>query len=200
MLAFDKKTFCMTSTGPMVGASGAISGILGAFLESQLSAWIGRRRTRRIAIVCLEAVSWFTIAAWLVVRTIPARPDRTSSFAWHFLPGAALGFRQSFCDRQPQSYSRDPVAAGVGRAKERFADVREILITDPRAPVLQGQGHLAPSKLASLTRRFPNPFVTTPSTCGWKRLPASNPWWPARPRPLERALSERNGESRPDFR
>ena len=72
-------------TSPMVGASCAISGIVGAFLALRLSDWrapaIGD-----ISVLLVEGISWLAVAAWFNTRTIPAEPDRTSSFAWHFIP------------------------------------------------------------------------------------------------------------------
>jgi membrane associated rhomboid family serine protease len=72
-------------TSPMVGASGSISGILGAFLALQLSARIGGRR-QNLVLLLLEAIPPFAVVAWFVTRTIPSEPDRSSAVAWHLIP------------------------------------------------------------------------------------------------------------------
>jgi membrane associated rhomboid family serine protease len=72
-------------TSPMVGASGSISGILGAFLALHYSDGISRGRQNLLALL-LEAFAPFAVVAWFVMRTIPPRPDRASSAAWHLIP------------------------------------------------------------------------------------------------------------------
>jgi membrane associated rhomboid family serine protease len=72
-------------TSPMVGASGAISGILGAFLALQFSKRIGQAGYN-IAFLVLEMLTLLGIVAWFVTRRIPAEPDLPSSVAWHLIP------------------------------------------------------------------------------------------------------------------
>jgi membrane associated rhomboid family serine protease len=73
------------SLKPVAGASGAISGILGAYLAFHLS---GRARHRVPAglLLVLEGASVLAVVAWLVLRTIPAQPDLTCSIVYHFIP------------------------------------------------------------------------------------------------------------------
>ena len=73
------------SLKPVAGASGAISGILGASLAPHLS---GRARHGVPAglLVVLEGASVLAVVAWLVLRTIPAQPDLTCSIVYHFIP------------------------------------------------------------------------------------------------------------------
>jgi membrane associated rhomboid family serine protease len=72
-------------TRPMVGASGAISGVLGAFLAQRFSERAGRRRRTAVALL-LEAIPLLAVAVWFVTRDIPSEPDRVSSLAWHLIP------------------------------------------------------------------------------------------------------------------
>jgi membrane associated rhomboid family serine protease len=72
-------------TGPMVGASGSISGILGAFLAVRFSDRI-RRGRQHLLVLLLEALAAFAAVAWFVMRNIPSKPDRASSAAWHLIP------------------------------------------------------------------------------------------------------------------
>jgi membrane associated rhomboid family serine protease len=73
------------SLKPVAGASGAISGILGAYLAFHLS---GRARHGVAAglLRVLEGASVLAVVAWLVLRTIPAQPDLTCSLVYHFIP------------------------------------------------------------------------------------------------------------------
>jgi membrane associated rhomboid family serine protease len=72
-------------TSPMVGASGSISGILGAFLAQHFSKWISQGR-RNLAVLLLEALSLLAVVTWFLIRPIPSEPDRPSSVAWHLVP------------------------------------------------------------------------------------------------------------------
>jgi membrane associated rhomboid family serine protease len=72
-------------TRPMVGASGSISGILGAFLALRFSQRIGQRRQTVVALF-LEALPLLAVVVWFVTRDIPSEPDRVSSLAWHVFP------------------------------------------------------------------------------------------------------------------
>jgi membrane associated rhomboid family serine protease len=72
-------------TNPMVGASGAISGILGAFLAMHFSKRNGRGR-RNVVVLLLEALALLAVAAWFLVRPTPSEPDRLSGAAWHLVP------------------------------------------------------------------------------------------------------------------
>jgi membrane associated rhomboid family serine protease len=72
-------------TGPMVGASGAISGALGAFLALRLSQRLGRRR-QNVAVLLLEVIPALAMVVWFVTRNMPSGPDRASSAAWHVIP------------------------------------------------------------------------------------------------------------------
>jgi membrane associated rhomboid family serine protease len=72
-------------TSPMVGASGAISGVLGAFLAQHFSRRI-RQAGCNVPFLLLEVLSWLAVAAWFVTRRIPAAPDLPSSVAWHLIP------------------------------------------------------------------------------------------------------------------
>jgi membrane associated rhomboid family serine protease len=80
-------------TGPMVGASGSISGILGAFLALR---YAETRSRQRLSLANLfEALPLLAGVAWLVSRNIPAEPDRVTSATWHLIPFllAWYGFR-----------------------------------------------------------------------------------------------------------
>jgi membrane associated rhomboid family serine protease len=72
-------------TNPLVGASGAISGVLGAFLALHFSRRIGRT-SYNIAFLILELLTMFAIGAWFATRHIPSEPDLPSSIAWHLIP------------------------------------------------------------------------------------------------------------------
>lgn len=78
-------------TGPMVGTSGAISGILGVFLALRMSERIGPRRQTVVRLL-LETVPLFAVAAWFVARDVPSEPDRASSAAWHLIPFLAAWY------------------------------------------------------------------------------------------------------------
>jgi membrane associated rhomboid family serine protease len=69
-------------TSPMVGASGSISGILGVFLALHVSERIGQGRQVHL----LETIASLAVVAWFVTRSIPSKPDRPSSVAWHLIP------------------------------------------------------------------------------------------------------------------
>jgi membrane associated rhomboid family serine protease len=72
-------------TSPMVGASGAICGVLGAFMALRLThgALEGHRK---IALLTIEGMAIIGVVVWLVVRTSSASPDRMSALMWHALP------------------------------------------------------------------------------------------------------------------
>jgi membrane associated rhomboid family serine protease len=72
-------------TAPMVGASGAVSGVLGAFLALEYSARIGRGG-KHIAILLVEALVLLLVGAWFITRKLPSEPDRASAVAWHLIP------------------------------------------------------------------------------------------------------------------
>jgi membrane associated rhomboid family serine protease len=72
-------------TNPLVGASGSISGILGAFLALRFSERIGRRR-QTVVVLLLEAMAALAVVAWFVTRSVPPEPDRELSVAWHLIP------------------------------------------------------------------------------------------------------------------
>jgi membrane associated rhomboid family serine protease len=72
-------------TKPAAGASGAISGILGAFLALRLPRWPVRDR-RNLAVLAIESACLVGIVAWLLVRTQPRVPDRMSALMWHLIP------------------------------------------------------------------------------------------------------------------
>jgi membrane associated rhomboid family serine protease len=72
-------------TRPMVGASGSISGILGAFLAQRFSERVGQRRQAVVALL-LEALPLLAVVVWFVTRDIPSEPDWMSSLAWHLIP------------------------------------------------------------------------------------------------------------------
>jgi membrane associated rhomboid family serine protease len=70
---------------PMVGASGSISGILGAFLAIQFSESI-RQWRQTFVVILLEATPALAVTGWLVARSMPSAPDRASAAAWHLIP------------------------------------------------------------------------------------------------------------------
>ena len=72
-------------TRPAAGASGAISGILGAFLALRLPRWPMRDR-RNLAVLAIESAWLLGVVAWLLVRTPPQVPDRMSALMWHLIP------------------------------------------------------------------------------------------------------------------
>jgi membrane associated rhomboid family serine protease len=72
-------------TRPMVGASGSLSGTLGAFLALHFSGRIGRRR-HTVVVVLLEATPSLAMIGWLVTRKMPSEPDRAAAAAWHMIP------------------------------------------------------------------------------------------------------------------
>ena len=72
-------------TRPMVGASGSISGILGAFLALHFSEKIGQRR-RTVVVLLLEATPSVAVVGWFITRNMPSEPDRASAAAWHLIP------------------------------------------------------------------------------------------------------------------
>jgi membrane associated rhomboid family serine protease len=72
-------------TSPMVGASGSISGILGAFLALRFCERIGQRRQTVVGPL-LEAMPSLAVVAWFFTRNLPSEPDRASSAAWHLIP------------------------------------------------------------------------------------------------------------------
>jgi membrane associated rhomboid family serine protease len=71
-------------TNPMVGASGSISGILGAFLAHHFSGRLGRMAPTAVALL-LEMIPWLAVIAWFVTRNMPSEPDHASSAAWHLI-------------------------------------------------------------------------------------------------------------------
>jgi membrane associated rhomboid family serine protease len=73
------------SLKPVAGASGAISGILGASLALYLSRSTHHGIPAGLLVV-LEVASVLAVVAWLVLRTIPAQPDLTCSLVYHFIP------------------------------------------------------------------------------------------------------------------
>jgi membrane associated rhomboid family serine protease len=70
---------------PFAGASGAISGILGAFSALQLPRWRVRDH-RNLAVLAIESACLISIVAWLIVRTPSPAPDRASALMWHLIP------------------------------------------------------------------------------------------------------------------
>jgi membrane associated rhomboid family serine protease len=72
-------------TKPVAGASGAISGVLGAFLALRLPRWPVRDR-RSLAVPALESACILGVVAWLLLRSPPAVPDRMSALMWHLIP------------------------------------------------------------------------------------------------------------------
>ena len=72
-------------TKPSAGASGAISGVLGAFLALQLPRRaIGDRRN--LAVLAIESASLAGVVAWLLSQSSPAVPGRISALMWHLIP------------------------------------------------------------------------------------------------------------------
>jgi membrane associated rhomboid family serine protease len=76
---------CPDSTTPMVGASGAICGLLGAFLALRIPRWPTWDR-RNLAVLAVETACALGVVIVLVAWTPPRTPDRMSSFLWHLLP------------------------------------------------------------------------------------------------------------------
>jgi membrane associated rhomboid family serine protease len=72
-------------TRPVVGASGSISGILGAFLALHFSERIGRGR-QAVVVLLLEATPPLAVIGWFVTRSMPSAPDQASAAAWHLIP------------------------------------------------------------------------------------------------------------------
>ncbi len=70
---------------PFVGASGAISGVLGAFLALRSPRWAFGDR-RNLAVLAIESASLVGLVAWLLSRTLPVVPDRLSALMWHLIP------------------------------------------------------------------------------------------------------------------
>jgi membrane associated rhomboid family serine protease len=70
---------------PMVGASGSISGILGAFLALHFSERLGQRWPT-VAVFVIEVIPLLAVGAWFITRKIPPEPDHASSVAWHLIP------------------------------------------------------------------------------------------------------------------
>src|SRR5262249_21748842 len=73
------------STRPMVGASWAISCILGAFLALHFFERMGQRR-QTVVVLLLEATPSLAVTGWFVTRIMPSEPDRASAAAWHLIP------------------------------------------------------------------------------------------------------------------
>jgi membrane associated rhomboid family serine protease len=72
-------------TKPAAGASGAISGILGAFLALCLPRWpMGDRRN--LAVLGIELACLLGVIAWFLGRIPPPEPDRMSALMWHLTP------------------------------------------------------------------------------------------------------------------
>jgi membrane associated rhomboid family serine protease len=72
-------------TKPVAGASGAMSGVLGASLALRLPRWTFSDR-RNLAALALESASLLGVVAWLLGRTSPRVPDRMSALMWHLIP------------------------------------------------------------------------------------------------------------------
>jgi membrane associated rhomboid family serine protease len=72
-------------TKPAAGASGAISGVLGAFLALRLPRWPVLDR-RNLAVSATESACIFAVVSWLLHRSPPRLPDRMSALMWHFIP------------------------------------------------------------------------------------------------------------------
>jgi membrane associated rhomboid family serine protease len=72
-------------TRPMVGASGSISGTLGAFLALHFSESLSQRR-KPVVVLLLEATCALAVMGWFVTRSMPSEPDRVSAAAWHLIP------------------------------------------------------------------------------------------------------------------
>ncbi len=72
-------------TRAFVGASGAICGVLGAFLALH---WSGRllRGRNNFVVLAVEAAVLLAIAGWLLGRTPAVVPDRPSSLLFHLIP------------------------------------------------------------------------------------------------------------------
>jgi membrane associated rhomboid family serine protease len=81
-------------TKPVAGASGAISGILGAVLALRLPRWPPGDR-RNLGVLAVESACLLGVVAWLLVRTTPRVPDRMSALMWHLIPFLAgwMGIR-----------------------------------------------------------------------------------------------------------
>jgi len=72
-------------TTPVAGASGAICGLLGAFMAIRLPRW-PILDPRNIAILAVEGISTISVTSWFLVRTPPRMPDRMSALMWHLIP------------------------------------------------------------------------------------------------------------------
>lgn len=72
-------------TRPFVGASGAISGVLGTFLALHLSGLLRRGRYNLMALV-VESLCLLSVAGLLLSRTPPAEADRPTAFLFHVIP------------------------------------------------------------------------------------------------------------------
>jgi membrane associated rhomboid family serine protease len=73
------------SLKPVVGASLAIAGILGAYCALRLSRW-ARTRRQSAEVLVLEEAAVLGVAAWLVFRPVPAQADLVCSVMYHLLP------------------------------------------------------------------------------------------------------------------
>jgi membrane associated rhomboid family serine protease len=72
-------------TKPAAGASGAISGVLGAFLALRLPPWPARDR-RSLAVPAVESACALGVVSWLLLRSSLGVPDRMSALMWHLIP------------------------------------------------------------------------------------------------------------------
>jgi membrane associated rhomboid family serine protease len=72
-------------TTPAVGASGAICGMLGAFLAARLPPWPVYDR-RSLTMLGAEAGCGLCVLSWLILRSPPQVPGRLTSLMWHVIP------------------------------------------------------------------------------------------------------------------